>query len=123
MSKPLTRGATSRRALLAGAVCGWALASLPGLRPGNALVTRIRHVLAAGTRAEPDVLILAREIVYGLLGTVTPIERLEDSQILARIRSNIAADYRAGRLADIHGWRVSFTESRALALMRAARHV
>jgi hypothetical protein len=57
-----------------------------------------------------------------LSASIIPIARLEDTQIIARIRGNIADDYRAGRLVDLQGWRVAVTESHALALMRAARH-
>jgi hypothetical protein len=40
--------------------------------------------------------------------------------MIERIRSNIAADYRAGRLVDLQGWRIAATESHALALLQLA---
>ena len=122
MSEHDSTPVASRRAMLAGALSGWVLAGLPEPRQGNDLVMRLRTVLTPASSARPDDRIRAREIVFGF-DTPIPIERLEDTQILARVRRNIAADYRAGRLADLHGWRVAVTESHALAFMRAARPV
>jgi hypothetical protein len=62
----------------------------------------------------------AREVVFGSAHSVTLIESLADAQIVDSIRSNIAADYRAGRLVDLQGWRIAATESHALALLRPA---
>jgi hypothetical protein len=62
----------------------------------------------------------ARKVVFGSAHAATPIERFGDAQLVDRIRSNIAADYRAGRLVDVQGWRIAATESHALALLRPA---
>jgi hypothetical protein len=59
-------------------------------------------------------------VIFGSAQIATPIESLGDAQIVDRIRSNIAADYRAGRLVDLQGWRIAATESHALALLRPA---
>jgi len=111
---------TSRRSLLLGAVSGCVLAVLPALPARNELLARIRHVLAQSTRAHPDEVARAREVVFGSARIATPIESLGDAQIVDSIRSQIAADYRAGRLVDLQGWRIAATESQALALLRPA---
>src|SRR4029078_5132329 len=97
---------TSRRSLLLGAVSGCVLAALPPLPDRNELLTRIRRVLSGSARAHPDDVARASEVVFASAHAAMAIERVGDAQIVARIRSNIAADYRAGRLVDVHGWRV-----------------
>jgi hypothetical protein len=109
---------TSRRSLLVGAVSGCVLAALPAVRGHNELLGRIRRVLSRSARAHADEVERAGEIVFGSAHAQMPIESLSDAQIVERVRSNITADYRAGRLVDLQGWRIAATESHALALLR-----
>jgi hypothetical protein len=118
---------TSRRAVLAGAVSGCVLATLPdlptrNLASRNRLIACIRALLGPLGRMSRADQAIARAIVFGSAHPSSSIEQLTDAEIGTRIRNNIAADYRDGRLVDLQGWRIARTESQALALMRRPRH-
>ena len=111
---------TSRRAVLGGAIGGWVVATLPSLPIRNGLIARLRALLDRGERAHATDRALALTIVFGSTDASPATKQMTDAEIGTRIRNNIAADYRDGRLVDFHGWRIAETESQALALLRRA---
>ena len=119
--RPASRFVT-RRAVLAAVVAGCAVAGI-ATRSGesNRLVPHIRRLLARSVRATREDYETAHALVFGNLGSTHVVRRMSHTEIAKRIQNHIAADFRAGRIANVGGWQISNTELRALGLMRTLR--
>ncbi|HVY80272.1 MAG TPA: hypothetical protein VG994_04760 [Steroidobacteraceae bacterium] len=107
-----------RREVLRYALAGGVVAMAGTGLASRAFLPEIRRILAESADTTSAVRALARAVVFGPRAVPVAIDRWSNARLRHRIRSNILADYRQGRIVAVASWRISATEADALELMR-----
>jgi hypothetical protein len=104
--------------LLLGALAGCAAGAIGLAQPADSFIARVRQLLVRASVHESTEHELALAIVFGDVHPVVAIDKWSDAQLRGRVRDNIEADYRRGRIVSRDAWQISATEADALELLR-----
>jgi hypothetical protein len=110
-----------RREILLYALAGGAVAATGIGAANRGLLAHLRGILAGSPDGTSALHTLARAVVFSDIHPSEAIDRWSYARLRLRIRDNIGADYRRGRIVAVGSWRISATEADALELMRQLR--
>ncbi|HEU4625009.1 MAG TPA: hypothetical protein VG994_11810 [Steroidobacteraceae bacterium] len=107
-----------RREILRYALAGGVVAMAGTGLASRAFLPEIRRILGDSAEDTSALRSLAQAVVFGPRAVPVSIDRWSNARLSHRIRANILADYRQGRIVAVASWRISATEADALELMR-----